>query len=368
MPTGKIRLGFVLLSNRRNPIASTRISVLNLLPYLNEAGFETHILFEPEEATETPVLSGVAERAVELGLDVVYFQKVHGPSVLQAVRDLSNRNIKTVFGVCDHVEESMAAATDMTVAVTEFLRSLYPADLQDRIFVVHDGIEDPDIRVRRYRADSGSRENPLNAVLVTSSELVTIPFIQRTPPWVRANVVGRYPPLPLFDRLRHVFWRLCEQPDARHRSRYLGNLLRYEFTKTNWRVDTVGDHLAAADIGIIPVETSEPAAPGTIVPDWQTKSENRLTLLMAAGLPVIASPVPSYEDVIVQGKNGFIARSLDDWRLCFQLLRDPDARETIGRAARETVLDRFSKPTQCDRLTHAIRAMLAKDMVHQQIM
>ena len=49
MPT-PIPVGFVLLSNSRDPQPSTRISVLKMLPYLRAAGYDPHILFEPEHA------------------------------------------------------------------------------------------------------------------------------------------------------------------------------------------------------------------------------------------------------------------------------------------------------------------------------
>ena len=35
---------------------------------------------------------------------------------------------------------------------------------------------------------------------------------------------------------------------------------------------------------------------------------------MAQGIPAIASPVPSYEELIDQTKGGIIARTLSDWR------------------------------------------------------
>lgn len=344
------KIGFVLLSGRENPIPSTRIAVLNMIPYLHEAGYETHILFEPQTATESPELPDLVSRAVHLGIDIVYFQKVRGRSVIDTVTRLATHGIKTVYGVCDLIENDMAAATDATVVVTDYLRSLYDNRLHDKIHVVHDGIENPDIRVDQYRYDNGSRRNPLKAVLVTSAELFTIPIFDRMPPCIQLNIIGRYKHYHPLYSLRRKYWGYLEQPDLSQKAKYLCNIFRRDFKKTNWDIDTVNSIMAASDIGIIPVDTVPDPLPNHSVSRWQVKSENRLTMKMAMGLPVIASPVPSYENVIVQGKNGYLANSRDEWIAYFNELRDPQRRRAMGRRARESVIHRYSKEEQARRL------------------
>lgn len=75
---------------------------------------------------------------------------------------------------------------------------------------------------------------------------------------------------------------------------------------------------------------------------WMRKSENRLTMKMALGLPVVASPVPAYLDIVEQGVNGFIATTPADWHRCLAELRDPALRRSMGMRARQSVLERFS--------------------------
>jgi glycosyltransferase involved in cell wall biosynthesis len=79
---------------------------------------------------------------------------------------------------------------------------------------------------------------------------------------------------------------------------------------------------------------------------------------MSMGLPVVACPVPSYRDVIVQGENGFLATSRDEWLRCFEELRDPRRREAIGRKARASVLPRYSKAEQARRLIAALERVV----------
>ena len=353
----KIKVGFVLLSSRKDPIPSTRISVLNMLPYLEKSGYEPHILFEPEYGNEEPNLTGVVDRAVALGIDIVYFQKVRGRSAVETASHLSARGIKTIYGVCDLVETEMADVTDATVVVTEYLKSLYDARLHKKMFVVHDGIENPEICVRSYRDHVGSRRNPLRAVLVTSHELSAIPTIERPPRFISVNIIGDYKRYPFLYAAKRVYWNFLSRPNWVDKLRYLRGLVQRDFVKTNWDIATVHQNMADCDIGIIPVDMTFDPLPRLDVSRWQVKSENRLTLNMAMGLPVIASPVPAYKPIIVQGENGYLATTRDEWLACFEALRDPQRRSAIGHKARESVINRYSKEEQASKLLAVLRLL-----------
>ena len=189
----KKRIGFVLLSNRKQPQASTRISVLNMIPYLRAAGCEPVILFEPETACEEPDLAELEALVAKTPVDIVYFQKVHGRSVVESARALGRRGIPTVYGVCDFVDNEMAFATSVTITVTPYLRALYAPELHERIYIVHDGIERPDVEKRVWRGDRGSRLRPLRAVLVSGHDVGPIPMLEQIPAYLQVIVVGNYP-------------------------------------------------------------------------------------------------------------------------------------------------------------------------------
>lgn len=354
----KTKIGFVLLSNQNNPLPSTRISVLNMLPYLRDAGYESHILFESQTATESPELPDLVSRAVDLGIGIVFFQKVRGRGVIDTANRLAAHGIKSIYGVCDLIENDVAGVTDATVVVTDFLRSLYDRRLHHKIHVVHDGIENPDICVEQYRDDTGSPQDPLKAVLVTSSELFTVPVFDRTPPYVHLNLIGGYSDYYNLNSLRRRVWQCMEQPNLRQKANYLRNLFRGDFKKINWDINNVNNIMAASDIGIIPVDMAPDPLPKHNVSMWQVKSENRLTMKMGMGLPVIASPVPSYEKVIVQGENGYLANSREEWFTYFQELRDPQRRMAIGRRARESVIQRYSKKEQARKLIEVFQQVV----------
>jgi glycosyltransferase involved in cell wall biosynthesis len=129
------------------------------------------------------------------------------------------------------------------------------------------------------------------------------------------------------------------------------------FRKINWRLETVYDELLQGDFGIIPVEPETAVGPGLSVPWWMVSSENRLTLMMSLGLPVIASPVPAYEPIIESGRNGFVARTPEDWANMISQLRDPSIREAIGRAARAAVVHQYSMEEQARKLIASLDSL-----------
>lgn len=361
-----IRVGFVLLSNSQRPIPSTRIAVLNMFPYLRAAGFAPQIVFEPERGTETPQLpADMAARLIGDGFRIVYFQKVYGPDVESLARTLRASGIRTVYGVCDLVQETMAAITDATVIVTDYLKSLYPTALWPKIHVVHDGIEHPEI-VRDANCDGrGSQHRPLRAVLVTSAELDRLPVLKSIPPWLDVSIVGRYPPAHQFlRRLREAYWTFNRQHGWQERMAYLRFLGHGRIHRIAWDPVGVYEHLRRADIGIIPIDSSENAEPGRLEPMWKVKSENRLTMKMCIGLPVIATPIPSYEPIIEQGRNGFFASSRTEWIDCLETLRDPVLRREIGAYARASVINRYSMQEQARLLVEVLRGLVADPTGH----
>lgn len=341
------RIGFVLCSSVANAIPSTRVAVLNMLPFLRAAGMEPVILFEPPEPTETPDLTGVATRVFDAGCDLVVFQKVHGASALSLAQQLTAVGIRTVYAVCDLVNVPMVQATDATIIVTAYLKSLYPLPLQERIHVVHDGIENPDAYKRDWGTASGTKHKPLHAALVTSTNLHGLPVIGHPPPWLSVRIVGRYH-LGL-RRWREAYWKWAELP-YRDRLRFMRFLTDRKIVCVPWDAIGVYTEMMQADMGIIPIQTPLDSA-GNVTPlPWQVKSENRLTLKMSMGLPVIATPIPSYEDVIQHGVNGFFARTASDWNSCLTALRDPARRHAIGLAARASVAHKYSMQEQAEKL------------------
>ena len=353
-----IKTGFVLLSSAAHPLPSTRIAALNMLPFLRTAGFDPHIVFEPARSTETPDLDGLGARLKAEGFQLVVFQKVHGASVERVVGELSAAGIRTVYCVCDLVDGAMAAAADATVVVTDFLKSLYPAALQHKIHVVHDGIETPELCKSGGREHRGERGLPLHALLVTSAKLDSLPLIGAPPSWLQVDIVGAYPDQPRGPGVRTALRTLAHKGSTSERLAYLNFLTDRRIRCIRWSPERVYKAMETADIGIIPIDISRPAPPGKPTTNWKVKSENRLTMKMSAGLPVIATPIPAYEQIIEHGVNGFFARSRRDWHACLEQLRDPGLRRAMGARARLSVAGPYSMEAQAAALVGVLRGLL----------
>lgn len=328
-----------------------------MLPFLRAAQFDPHIIFSPSQSNEVPDLTGLAANIQTDGFHIVYFQKVHGNSALSLVHELRSMGIKTVFGVCDLVDEAMANATDATVTVTNYLKSLYPTGLHHKVFVVHDGIEQPTLHKIDWGENTGSRWQPLRAVLVTSVALDRLPVLITPPSWLQVTIVGRYPASTDWQqRFRETRWLFAGQPGWPARLNHLRFLTSQRIKRQAWNAEQVYTAMEKADIGIIPIETQ---ADTGAMKGWQVKSENRLTLKMAMGLPVVATPIPAYEPVIVQGQNGFLANSKTEWLQALTALRDPTLRRAIGQKARQSALANYSMDVQAEKLIGVLRGLIS---------
>lgn len=88
------------------------------------------------------------------------------------------------------------------------------------------------------------------------------------------------------------------------------------------------------DIGIMPLPDNE----------W-TKGKCGLKGLtyMACEIPSVMSPVGVNNDIIQHGENGFLAGSDQEWiNTLGMLIESPELREKIGKAGRQTVIEKYS--------------------------
>lgn len=359
------RIGFVLSSSRAAPMPSTRIAALNLFEPLRQAGFEPVVLHEPEAPCQEPRLDLDAQALRARGVRCVVFQKTFGPDAIRLAHSLRQSGIASLFLVCDVVEPEMAAATDASIVVTDFLRSLYPTALRGRIHVVHDGIERGNLRRESPRPHQGSWADPLRAVLITSSCLRRLPHIVRVPPWLKVHVVGRYDERLSSDAGLSGILRLLARGAENEGS--VGERLAFALSprirRLPWTWQGAYEELLAADLALVPSEIDNWVAPPRFpVPTWLVKSENRLTMAMSAALPVIATPIPAYAAVIDQGRNGYLAQDRGEWLSALQRLRDPEHRRAIGEAARMAVCDRFSQARQAALFIDVLRSVLSRSV------
>ena len=118
-----------------------------------------------------------------------------------------------------------------------------------------------------------------------------------------------------------------------------------------WQKGIEVDQLRQLDVGIMPLFATE---------DWDRyKCGLKLIQYMAAGIPAVAAPVGVNTSIINHGKNGFLAESDDDWATHLRALAvDLTLRQTIGKAARESVAAKYSIEANFPRYEAALLEMM----------
>lgn len=104
-----------------------------------------------------------------------------------------------------------------------------------------------------------------------------------------------------------------------------------------WSSQTEAGSLAAAHIGVMPLTDDE----------WSRgKCAFKLLQYMAASLPCVASPVGANTEAVLDGVNGFHARSIDEWeRTLERLIVSADLRARCGANGHAHVEKRYSLGT-----------------------
>lgn len=121
----------------------------------------------------------------------------------------------------------------------------------------------------------------------------------------------------------------------------------------DWREDTETRHIAAFDIGIMPLADTP----------WERgKCGYKLIQYMACGKPVVASPVGVNRDIVEHGVNGFLAETPREWVDALRrLAADPDLRRRLGAAGRAKVERHYSLAGTAPRLIRLLRAAAGLD-------
>lgn len=107
-----------------------------------------------------------------------------------------------------------------------------------------------------------------------------------------------------------------------------------------WSQSTERTDLLRGDIGIAPT----PGDPWTL-----GKCGFKIIQYMAAGLPVIASPIGANAQIVKEDQTGYLPPAYADWpRLIAQLARDSELRQKLGQAGRTSAQRHFSLQTAVD--------------------
>jgi glycosyltransferase involved in cell wall biosynthesis len=121
------------------------------------------------------------------------------------------------------------------------------------------------------------------------------------------------------------------------------------------------EHQWTAESEIPTLGTWDIAVSPAVDDEWNSYKEYlKVVVYMAAGLPVVASPVGSARRLVVDGHNGFLARTAPEWvEALATLVEDPALRRRMGAAARRTIEENFTVQQHYPRLLEHLRAVLS---------
>lgn len=123
-----------------------------------------------------------------------------------------------------------------------------------------------------------------------------------------------------------------------------------------WEYHREVEDLQGATIGVMPLEDSEWA---------RGKCALKLLQYLAVGLPAVASPVGVNADIIVNGENGWLASTEQEWYERLEsLCRQPQLRVRMGQAGRRTVESRYSLAVWGPRLAEVYRTFAQGERDH----
>lgn len=148
---------------------------------------------------------------------------------------------------------------------------------------------------------------------------------------------GTFSTRPYLDLLHPVFVKLKKQRDFK--LIVIGNF-EYEFLGMDleviqWSAEKEVEDLQKIDIGVYPLP----------IDDWvMGKSGLKAIQYMSFGLPCVATDISTVQEFVVDGKNGFLVKTDDEWvKTLVKLIDSPSLRKEVGENARQTVLEKFSK-------------------------
>ena len=105
-----------------------------------------------------------------------------------------------------------------------------------------------------------------------------------------------------------------------------------------WSAEEEVNILNSFDIGIMPLPDDEWA---------KGKCGLKALSYMSLEIPTIVSPVGVNTEIIQQDVNGFLASTDQEWfQVLEKLIDEAELRERIGKAARKTVIEKYSVESQ----------------------
>ncbi len=344
--------------SKSSPIGpSSRYRLYQFLPHFQDAGIECRVdpLFGATYFSILQVRSSVLQTCLKIPYVVARFVKRLG-----TLLTLGRRDVIVIEG------QLFPYAPPLIERVLAWLRYRLVFEMDDAIYLTRghqrkmpvlfrmaSGVIVGNNRLAAYAAQFSSRVNVVPTVVDTARFLpkpvegatrrtdgddpITLVWIGLACNLKYLNVLA--PALRrLQERYRVKLRVVCSEPPVLPG-------VDIEFRSWEWQREV--EDLQDATIGVMPLEDTEWA---------RGKCGLKLLQYLAVGLPAVASPVGVNGEILVNGENGFLASTAQEWYERLELLcRDPQLRTRMGQAGRRTVETRYSLAVWGPRLVEVYR-------------
>lgn len=274
--------------------------------------------------------------------DILYLQRpIHStPFVLLVAVHRFLRRRRMVFDFCDpifvHSPRKTALLTRLADAVVVSCEDLaaYARRFNRNVYIVPNSV--PGNQILDRSAEPTGDHPPVigwvgGARLHQDNLRLLVPVLRRLP--------------------RPFTFRLIGTRGATELLSELTSIENLDLDAVDWlQPEDVGSEITRFDIAVLPL-TDTP---------FNRKLITKLLEYLAAGVPVVASPVGDNRYSLADGENGFLASNETEWvEKLTALLTDRELRARIGAAGLETLREKFSLDRNGERLSRLLSSLAA---------
>lgn len=321
----------VLFIHQDERMPSSRIRILNLLPEIPKEEIHPSVVVYPKRISEKIRLLKKFRQ-----FDIIYLQKkLLSPVEVKFFRRYAK---KLVFDFDDAIyyRDDLRDSFESTVRHFKFKYLVNNADLV--------------VAGNRILSEYASQFNK-NIVLIPSAvETRNIPIkdYEHENEEIIIGWIGGKGNLHHLGMLSSVFQRLSQV----HRIKVnivSNNKINIPGVKTNyipWALETQEKEIARFDIGVMPLPDNK----------WtQGKCGYKALQYMAAAVPPVVSDVGINRDIVEHGKEGFVARTMDEFYEALKILMEnKNLRKKLGYNARKKVEEFYSIPVVVKKLVDVL--------------
>jgi glycosyltransferase involved in cell wall biosynthesis len=124
-----------------------------------------------------------------------------------------------------------------------------------------------------------------------------------------------------------------------------------------WTAEAEAARLGPSHVGIMPLPDDE---------FTRGKGGYKALLYMAVGRPVVLSPVGVNAEIVVHGRNGLLAQTVDEWVGALDALAEsPVLRDRLAQAGRRTVESGYSAESGAAAFASVVKGVLASQSVRR---